>query len=252
MGVGNDPRYNKSRCFETFPFPDATEEQKSRIRDLAERLDAHRKLQLALHAALTMTDMYNVLEALRANATLTAKQRAIHDQGLVTVLRQLHDELDAAVAAAYGWRENNQGGSEALDIGNSLLSVGYSDSEILDRLVTLNRARADEESHGLIRYLRPAYQQPHVVPASADSAAVQSDLGLPSSDLRPPTSDLSPEPLAWPATLADQIALVRGVIHQTAWQQTDGAKTLARHFTGVRAPTVQRLVDALSALGHVG
>ena len=34
---------------------------------------------------------------------LTPKQRAIHDQGLITVLRQLHDELDAAVAAAYGW-----------------------------------------------------------------------------------------------------------------------------------------------------
>jgi hypothetical protein len=80
---------------------------------------------------------------------------------------------------------------------------------------------------------------------------VQTDLGLP-SDIRPPTSDLSPEPLAWPSSLADQIALVRGVIHQTAWQQADGAKTLARHFTGVRAPTVQRLVDALAALGQVG
>ncbi len=34
--------------------------------------------------------------------------------------------------------------------------------------------------------------------------------------------------------------------------QPDGAKTFDRHFTGVRAPTVQRLVDALSALGHVG
>jgi hypothetical protein len=45
---------------------------------------------------------------------------------------------------------------------------------------------------------------------------------------------------------------VRGVIRQTAWQPADGAKTLARHFAGVRAPTVQRLVDALSALGQVG
>ena len=233
------PRYNKSRCFEAFPFPDATEDQKALIRDIAERLDAHRKRQLALHATLTMTDMYNVLEALRANATLTAKQRAIHDQGLVTVLRQLHDELDAAVAAAYGW-------DAALD-----------DADILDRLVALNRARADEESRGTVRYLRPAYQQPHVVPASAGTTTVQTDLALPASDLLPPASGLrppasAPQPLAWPATLADQIALVRGVIHQTAWQQTDGAKTLARHFTGVRAPTVQRLVDALSALGHVG
>ena len=232
LGVGNDPVYVKTRCFETFPFPDSTDDQKSRIREIAERLDAHRKRQLALHPTLTMTDMYNVLEALRANETLTAKQRAIHDQGLITVLRQLHDELDAAVAAAYGW------------------DAALADADILDRLVALNRARAEEESRGTVRYLRPAYQQPHVVPASAGTAAIQSDLGLPSSDLRPPTS--APQPLAWPSSLADQIALVRGVIHQTAWQQADGAKTLARHFTGVRAPTVQRLVDALAALGHVG
>ena len=163
---------------------------------------------------------------------LTPKQRAIHDQGLVTVLRQLHDELDAAVAAAYGWE------------------ASLADAAILDRLVTLNRARADEESRGTVRYLRPAYQQPHVVPASAGNAAAQTDLDIPTADLRPPTAE--PSPLAWPDTLADQIALVRGVIHQTAWQQADGAKTLASHFTGVRAPTVQRLVDALAALGHVG
>ncbi len=225
------PVYNKTTCFETFPFPDATEEQKARIREIAERLDAHRKRQLALHPALTMTDMYNVLEALRANATLTAKQRAIHDQGLITVLRQLHDELDAAVAAAYGWES------------------ALADADILDRLVALNRARADEESRGTVRYLRPAYQQPHVGPASAGSAAVQSDLGLQTNELTPSRTN---ELLPWPASLADQIALVRGVIHQTAWQPADGAKTLARHFTGVRAPTVQRLVDALAALGHVG
>jgi len=246
LGVGNDPVYVKTRCFETFPFPNATEDQKARIREIAERLDAHRKRQLALHATLTMTDMYNVLEALRANATLTAKQRAIHDQGLITVLRQLHDELDAAVAAAYGWE------GEVLKCESAKV-LKLTDDEILERLVALNRQHADEETRGTVRYLRSAYQQPHVVPASAGSAAVQSDLALPSSDLHPSSLIPQPsEPLPWPASLADQIALVRGVIHQTAWQPADGAKTLARHFTGVRAPTVQRLVDALAALGQVG
>jgi hypothetical protein len=38
------------------------------------------------------------------------------------------------------------------------------DAEILERLVALNKQRADEESRGLIRYLRPAYQQPPVNP----------------------------------------------------------------------------------------
>ena len=46
--------------------------------------------------------MYNVLEALRAGRELTAKEKPIHTQGLVSVLKELHDELDAAVLAAYG------------------------------------------------------------------------------------------------------------------------------------------------------
>ena len=117
--------------------------------------------------------------------------------------------------------------------------------------MALNKLRADEESRGQIRYLRPAYQRPFGVPASAGGATVQSDLALSTNELtNSRTNELLPLP--WPSSLADQIALVRGVIHQTAWQQTDGAKTLASHFSGVRAPTVQRLVDALAALGHVG
>jgi hypothetical protein len=43
LGVGNDPRYSKSRCFDPFPFPDANNIQKQTIRIIAEELDAHRK-----------------------------------------------------------------------------------------------------------------------------------------------------------------------------------------------------------------
>ncbi len=105
LGVGNDPVYNKTRCFDTFPFPDATEPEKARIRQLAEDLDAHRKSRQALYPGLTLTGMYNVLEQLRSGEPLTPKERLIHEQGLVSVLRQLHDELDAAVLAAYGWED---------------------------------------------------------------------------------------------------------------------------------------------------
>ncbi len=106
LGVGNDSVYAKSRCFEPFPFP-ALEESplKQRIRDLGERLDAHRKTQQALHPDLTLTGMYNVLEAVRAGTPLTAKEKAIHDKGLVSILQQIHDELDAAVFEAYGWSD---------------------------------------------------------------------------------------------------------------------------------------------------
>ena len=95
------PRYNQSRCFQTFPIPTATEVQESHIRALAEHIDTHRKRQQATHPGLTPTAMYNVLEKLRDGETLSANERTIHEQGLVSVLRQLHDELDLAVLDAY-------------------------------------------------------------------------------------------------------------------------------------------------------
>ena len=58
---------------------------------------------LEQHPGLTLTGIENVLEKLRSGEPLTAKEQQIHDQGLVTVLRQIHDELDEAVLEAYGW-----------------------------------------------------------------------------------------------------------------------------------------------------
>ena len=46
-----------------------------------------------------------MLEKLRAEKPLSAKERVIHEQGLVWVLRSLHDELDAVVLQAYGWSD---------------------------------------------------------------------------------------------------------------------------------------------------
>ena len=142
MGIGDDPRYQNGPCFDPFPFPDCSEAQKARIRELGEQLDAHRKRQQALHPKLTLTDMYNVLEKLRSGAELTAKEKKTHEEGLVSVLKQIHDDLDAAVFDAYGW------------------PATLTDEEILERLVALNAERAAEEARGLVRWLRPEFQNP--------------------------------------------------------------------------------------------
>ena len=142
MGIGNDLRWKPTIVFQPFPFPDPPEALRQRIRDLGERLDAHRKKQQSLHPALTITGMYNVLEALRAGRALTDKERPIHEHGLVSTLKQIHDDLDAAVFEAYGWPQS------------------LSDEEILQRLVDLNHERAEEEKRGQIRWLRPEYQRP--------------------------------------------------------------------------------------------
>src|SRR3546814_14819212 len=95
-----------------------------------------------LHQDLTLTRLYNVLEALKEGRPLTEAERDIHDRGLVTLICQHHDTIDALVAEAYGWPAN------------------LSDEEVLTRLVALNKERAAEEAKGLIRWLRPEFQAP--------------------------------------------------------------------------------------------
>lgn len=153
------PTWTNTTCFDPFPFPTPTAAQATRIRDLAEQLDAHRKRQQAAHGDLTLTGMYNVLEKLRAGTALTAKEQVIHANGLVAVLRQLHDDLDAAVAAAYGW------------------PVDLPEAELLTRLVTLNAKRAAEEKAGTVRWLRPDFQAPDAPPAPTEKRAWPKALG---------------------------------------------------------------------------
>jgi hypothetical protein len=100
QGVGDDPRYNKTLCFDRFPFPDCSERERAPIGAIAEELDALRKERLRLHPDLTLTGLYNVLAKLRSGEPLTAAERDVHDRGLIGVLRRLHDELDRCVLAA--------------------------------------------------------------------------------------------------------------------------------------------------------
>jgi hypothetical protein len=139
---GNTPRYNKTRCFDPFPFPDPTEEQKQKIRELGERLDTHRKNVQTAHPDITITGMYNLLEKLRAGEPFTDKDRDYNDRALVSTLKQIHDDLDTAVLDAYGWPHT------------------ITNEQILENLVNLNTQRAEEERNGLIRWLRPEYQNP--------------------------------------------------------------------------------------------
>jgi hypothetical protein len=145
-GVGGTledrPRYTKSRCFDPFPLPAATDAQKAIIRTLAEELDALRKKVIAEHDFLTMTKLYNVREKLKAGTPLDEREKAIHDAGCVGVIHELHNKIDTAVAEAYGW------------------PADVSDEDILARFVALNRERAEEERNGLVRWLRPEYQIP--------------------------------------------------------------------------------------------
>ncbi len=121
LGVGNDPRYTHTQCFNTFPFPwpldaaesDLTEtqsEQLAAIAAAAQDLDQRREAWLnptgvnpAILQDRTMTGLYNRRPDWLDNA---------------------HEALDRVVFAAYGW------------------SPDMSDDEILAELLKLNQERA--------------------------------------------------------------------------------------------------------------
>ncbi len=238
LGVGNDPVYVKSRCFETFPFPDQdtglTPDLRSRVADLAEQIDAHRKRVLSTAKGLTLTGLYNVMQTLNQGRALTVKERVINDQGQVSLLKDLHDELDAAVLAAYGWEDAN------------------SKDDLLTRLVALNLKRANEEKAGLVRWLRPAFQNPAASQTLQNNELVkqfpqglQADLIL---NLPEKAAKLAIQP--WPATLPEQVrALAQLLASSTAALPV---AAIEASFTGKGAwkKGLPRILDTLEALGR--
>jgi hypothetical protein len=223
LGYGNDPRYNNSRCFDPFPFPLCGEHEKARIRELAEELDAHRKQAQAKHG-ITLTGLYNVLEKIRTGESLTDKEKLIHDRGLVSTLKSLHDDLDAAVFGAYGWPKD------------------LTDAEILERLVELNAERAEEEKRGIIHWLRPEYQ-----------AKGQQEIKL---EVKPAkkskTEKAAPAKrkgkAAWPKSLPERVQAVESALH--AASAPIAPADLSKQFARAKPADVTEILETLIAMGR--
>ena len=228
LGVGNDPVYNKSKCFDAFPFPAATPEQQARIRDLAEQLDAHRKTRQAADPALTLTGMYNVLAKLKTGEALNAREKAIHASALAGVLATLHAELDAAVLAAYGWSD---------------LQGRDDPEEILVRLVALNAERQREEAAGHIRWLRPAFQNPQAALAAVDPEKRPKTASAASDEAAAPAAGKTP----WPPSLPEQMALLARLLAAAPQSEPQ----LAARIAG-KGPWKKRLPDLLQTLAALG
>ncbi|WP_366520865.1 type IIL restriction-modification enzyme MmeI [Rhodoferax sp.] len=184
--------------------------------------------------SLTLTGLYNVLQALRVGRALTAKEKHIHSAGLVGVLKTLHDELDAAVLAAYGWG----------DLAH-MPSPSQAKDELLQRLVAMNQRRALEEANAQVRWLRPAFQNP----LSKTELPMQVQQAL-EVDLASNPASRAKLPESWPATLPEQVKAVVQVL-----SRNPGALTLAQiaaHF-GTSASlkkSLPTLLQTLEALGR--
>ena len=233
------PKYNHSDCFEKFPFPDATSAQKQKIRELGERLDAHRKRVQLLHPDITITGMYNLLEKMRAGEPFTDSDRAYNDRALVSTLKQIHDELDIAVLEAYGWQDlvpllsqrSSQEQSNALD------------ETLLERLVALNAERAIEEKQGKIRWLRPDYQRSFLKAGTVLTSSF-------TLDVEAPTAKATQQ--AWPSNnITAQIQAIVALLEVAGLPQS--ATDLDQQFKGKkkdRTTAIAQILESLCVLGR--
>jgi type II restriction/modification system DNA methylase subunit YeeA len=98
-------RYTPTTTFETFPFPEPSDEERAAIEEAARNLDELRKGWLKARPERTLTGLYNETP---------------------TWLQHAHATLDRAVTAAYGWSED------------------LTDDETLSRLLELNSERSGE------------------------------------------------------------------------------------------------------------
>jgi len=108
------PRYTPTTCFETFPLPKPSNEQKEAIAAAAEEVDRLRQGWLN-----PPEDSIALSELKRRTLTNLYNQRP-------TWLENAHRKLDEAVFAAYGWPESPD---------------EISDAEIVKRLLQLNLQR---------------------------------------------------------------------------------------------------------------
>ncbi|WQH01355.1 type IIL restriction-modification enzyme MmeI [Rhodopseudomonas palustris] len=158
---------------------------------------------------------------------LTADEQRIFDDGLVLILKELHDRLDVAVAEAYGW------------------PADLSDDEILARLVALNKERAAEEKRGLVRWLRPDYQKPRFAKgidrqaATEDGAQIAASLDLGETRQKP----------SFPAGAVEQTAAVFAAL--AAAPGPLDAKGLAAQFRRTKT-TEKKVAEVLASLARLG
>jgi hypothetical protein len=169
-----DMQYTPSDCFETFPFPAAfspsplaplpsrargTREERGTGDGLAPLLPAWEK-GLGDEGATLNTigeTYYTHRQAIMRDRQegLTKTYNRFHDANEtasdIQKLRELHIEMDQAVAAAYGWQDLDLGhGFHKTKQGDRFTISETARREVLDRLLELNHQRyAEEVAQGL-------------------------------------------------------------------------------------------------------
>jgi hypothetical protein len=136
-------------------------------------------------------------------------------------LYTIHDELDAAVAEAYGW------------------PVDLTDEQILENLVALNHERAEEEANGVVRWLRPDFQAPEQTTLAV----------VTKSSPKKANKKVSAKTKPWPKDPQGRMVVIRDLLRTSGQPLTP--EDIAGNFKGARVNTVQGLLTNLCTLGVI-
>jgi hypothetical protein len=145
----------------------------------------------------------------------------------VLILKELHEQLDAEVARAYGWPSD------------------LSDEEILSRLVLLNKERAAEEAKGDVHWLRPDYQI-----ARFGTPKQKAELDLAGGDTGP-TAHAPAKKESYPADEIAQTAAVMAVLASATTPLGSDAVAVAFKQGRKCARNVKAVLASLARMGRL-
>lgn len=120
------------------------------------------------------------------------------------------------------------------------------DEEILAKVVALNAERAEEESHGVIRWLRPAFQNRGGAKAATQETM---DLGDEPDDAAAAAAGAAAKAVGpWPKRASEQFAAVRDLLatRSSAWS----AAQVQAAFKGAPADEVEEMMATLVVSGQ--
>lgn len=249
LGVGDDSNYNHSECFGNFPFPKRVPEN---IEQIGQKLDTFRKARFSAHSHLTLAKLYNVLERVRELENgadvhpLSDSEKDIYDAGQIAILKELHDDIDREVFAAYGWDDlaDRLVGKPGATTPSPHKSEDQeaAEEELLMRLVALNQERAADEKRGIVHWLRPDFQIPRLGHKVHGQEQQEADLG---------EAVLAVEETKWPTDGLDQIRVLRDLLSKAEGPTPIPALSAAfkGRNTAKRRERIEDVMETLVATG---
>lgn len=128
------------------------------------------------------------------------------------------------------------------------------DEDILEPLVALNAERAEEEQQGLIRWLRPEFQNPSAgQPTQANLGFTEPEEPDDEARAQPTGKQGSATPagpikkIPWPKTLPEQIQAIRQ--HLLTATQPLTPEDLGQYYTRANLDRIAEVLDSLVIIG---